>query len=272
MREQILRMVRYNYDTVEVQNILRKFVQGKEIDQLLFSGAKWLLVRHRIATLLHKMNLESIKRINAVLPYAFAEGANVTIYFIGEPLLPYIPQERLVNPYKLNRKDISWLEKKIQVCVNSAVIQKNDLPRMASDLVLALTERMMDGIKQAAVYGAFDAGIYQAGKDAEKAGIEVEKTWLGILDKRIRDSHRHLHNTTIPFDDVFHGLNGDLRFPHDPKAPPSETYRCRCKMAVHKKGKKIRWYDELSPSEVAAYRKWRDKAIQEAKDELWQKR
>lgn len=266
----------------------------------MFAGQAWLSARRDIARRLYDADKAAIKRINENVPTAFAEGANLTEYKISgnggksrgggagrgrrnyRPL-PYtqdvvtaLAAAKLIHLAlkTLNRaKDMRFIEKRLQSICNAAALMHmpvKDIPKHAADGLIHSVSGAMDATAEAVIRGAYDTGVYQAGLDARREGIDIEKTWLGIPDTRIRESHRHLHNTTVPLDGLFYGFSGTLRYPHDPRAPAAETYRCRCRLAVHRAGSAPKAYDgpALLPTQVAAYQKWRDDAIKAAGDDL----
>lgn len=249
----------------------------------LFTGAAWLMARRRLVKVIVDVDVKATKTINDALPYAASEGWNRTVYDLTAQgggghtrgggsgrlrvRLPDDPPDG-IRGKKLNRaKDRRWIETRIQSISVSVVLQ--NLPIVG--IIATIARRIVDSIRkamdthaQSTVSQANDTGAYLAGIAAEAAGIDCEKTWLGIMDSRIRDSHRHLHGTTLPMDGIFHGLHGDLRYPHDPDAPMEETINCRCRLAVHLKGKSPGPYSyRLMPDEVAKYQRWRDEQIGE---------
>ena len=253
----------------------------------LFSGRAWRDVRCKIAGTVYGANAEAVARINDALPDAFAEGADRAAWRLHRQNRDYIPpvytpdavcrlaEKGLIEmPVKRvdRKKDIAYTEQRVQAIANAAALMRTALKDLAEHIARHIDESMQDAMSatvQSSVLGAWDGGMYRAARDARDAGLDVEKTWLGIVDTRIRDSHRHLHNTTIPLDALFHGYSGDLRYPHDPKAPPAETRRCRCRMAVHLAGRAPKGTEStLLPSEVANYQKWRDAAIRKAGRDL----
>lgn len=63
---------------------------------------------------------------------------------------------------------------------------------------------------------------------AEAAGWRY-KTWKTVLDRQVRESHRHLHNVKISLQESF--VTGDgarMMYPGDPGAPIEERIGCRC--------------------------------------------
>lgn len=61
-------------------------------------------------------------------------------------------------------------------------------------------------------------------------GLAIVKTWRGIPDARIRESHRAATGETVPLGAAFTVGGSMLRFPNDPEGPPSETRGCRCRI------------------------------------------
>ena len=64
---------------------------------------------------------------------------------------------------------------------------------------------------------------------AAKLGFTT-KRWVTVSDTRVRDSHRILHGRTARINGSFQTVGGRLRYPHDPRAPLSETINCRCSL------------------------------------------
>ena len=251
----------------------------------VFAGPRWALTRRKIALAFTDADKEAYESINGVLENAFVDGFNDAAYTMARTgidtwpitlsILSILMADGIVNlsVRKLKKsKDIAYNEQRVQSAVHSAVIQG-----VPPDGLYERVGRSMANFRQnetisaarATVYGAADYGEYFFGLEAQKMGIEVEKTWLSIMDMRVRPSHKHLHGETIPLKEVFHGYHGVLRFPHDPEAHPAETMRCRCRMVIHAAGKAPAVYTRtVLPTETSAYRKWRDDRIREAGGEL----
>lgn len=248
-----------------------------------FRGLKWLLVRDSIALTVFLANRAAMDIANANAADVMADGATSTAYTFRDEYdaLPYTEQvvEALARDSLLTlprrtvdkRKDMDWTQRMLQSIISRYDLDDVDpekLPHQIAHELVQRCQRSMDTSTQALIYGVFDAGMYQAGLGARAAGVDVEKTWLSIMDEHVRDSHRHLHKTTLPMTRLFHGIYGNLRFPHDPNAPAPEIMRCRCRMAIHLKGKAPTAPDRLTRSEVASYRRWRDKVIDDLGGEL----
>lgn len=80
-------------------------------------------------------------------------------------------------------------------------------------------------IAQNEIAHAMTTGQHMAAEAAEETGLTMLKTWVATRDSRTRDSHKSLDGRTIPMAEDF---KAGLGRPHDPRAPASETIRCRC--------------------------------------------
>lgn len=253
--------------------------------QTAFTGPKWALARRKIAVAFTEANEDVTGLVNDGLVEAFAVGMSEAAYLLSKSGVNALPITASIvaglaatgiiklNERKLKRrKDIAYNEQRIQSSIIAAIYQDvtvEDMPGDVSRRVTNSRKNDMTAFARATIYGASDSGAYFAGLEAEKSGLELEKTWLGIMDMRIRPSHKHLHGTTVPMHEVFHGYHGTLRYPHDPSAPPQETYRCRCRMVVHLKGNAPGEYSRvILPSQTSEYRKWRDQQISKAGGEV----
>ena len=64
---------------------------------------------------------------------------------------------------------------------------------------------------------------------------KTRKTWLAIIDKVTRDTHREVNGKTIPIDQPFEVGESLLQFPRDESlgAGPEEIVNCRCSVTYH---------------------------------------
>ena len=65
--------------------------------------------------------------------------------------------------------------------------------------------------------------------DAKERGY-TKKTWLTMLDDKVRDTHEDVEGQTVGIDEFFHVGGSEMRFPHDwEQSPdPKEVINCRC--------------------------------------------
>lgn len=254
-----------------------------------FSGVEWDRTVQHILQATYEANSKAIKIINEQLEEAYAEGSNVTLYKIEKELghrtnlLPYtaavvsaLVEAKIVslNVKNLNKsKDQKWGRTKLYGAVRVATridgLQSDNLASFIAKRVISSMKRSMDDIAQVVICGSYDDGVYKTGIEVQNAGINVEKTWLSIMDMNVRDSHKHLNNTTMPINTPFQSFHGPIRFPHDPEAALEEICGCRCRMAVHLQGRAPKYSkNRLLPTETSAYRRWRDNTILELGGEV----
>lgn len=243
--------------------------------QLVFTGLRWLMVRRKIATLFTDADAQATEYVNDGLYEAFERGFNQSARIMGlVPITAFVVKllasEGLFDIPRRTLKrseDMAHNEHRVQTGVMSAILQGIDfdkIPAYVAEHIARIRQNEMTAFSRATIYGASDMGAYYAGREAEHEGLDIEKTWLSIMDMRVRPSHKHLHGVTIKMDDMFHGYHGDLRFPHDPSAPPAEVYNCRCRMLVHLAGRTTKIPDTMGPE----YQKWREKEIMKAGTEV----
>jgi len=68
--------------------------------------------------------------------------------------------------------------------------------------------------------GANDAAV--------ASGLNLRKTWVTMLDERVRATHEPLYGVTVGMDERFYAIDGDsARFPGDFEKPENNV-NCRC--------------------------------------------
>lgn len=254
----------------------------------LFSGPKWSKVVKQITSILYVANKHAVDIINDTLAETYAEGANVTLYQMERQLgrkidvLPYTEKVVLemvdagmirLNMKAINEnKDKRWCVSKVHSAVSSIGIHQFKFDRLAEYLANRIaggTEKSMHSVAETVIRGQYDDSLYEIGEEVAKYGVPIDKTWLAIMDMNVRDSHKHLNNTTVPINATFMSYHGPIRFPHDPQAAAEEICGCRCRLAVHVRGKAPKYFkNRILPTETTAYRKWRDQTISELGGEV----
>lgn len=254
----------------------------------LFTGLRWDRVVRQITNILYVADKHAVDIINDTLAETYAEGANVTLYQIERQLgrkidvLPYTEKAVLsmvdagmlrLNMKVINEnKDKRWCTSKVHSAVSSVSAHQLKFDRLAEYLARRIAggmEKSMHSVAETVIRGQYDNSLYEMGEEVAKYGVPIDKTWLAIMDMNVRDSHRHLNNTTIPINATFISYHGPIRFPHDPQAAAEEICGCRCRLAVHVRGKAPKYFkNRILPTETTAYRKWRDQTIAELGGEV----
>lgn len=63
---------------------------------------------------------------------------------------------------------------------------------------------------------------------AEQSGYDTYKTWLTMLDDKVRDTHSYLEGITIPSDAMFYTYDGDSALYPGGFKSASNNANCRC--------------------------------------------
>lgn len=144
-------------------------------------------------------------------------------------LMPYYPPKRAVK----RGIDLKWGKQQITAQVTSGILQGESIKHLADRLQQKIPEMNRTSAIRAArtaVTGAQNAGRIDNYAAAEGMGIKLKKQWMATLDNRTRHAHRLLDGQTQPNDKPFQSELGDIMFPGDPNAAPSNVYNCRCTM------------------------------------------
>lgn len=96
-----------------------------------------------------------------------------------------------------------------------------DMNRVYNDSILDVGEKANRG--EAAIPDSFDL---------PRPDGRVMKTWLTMLDDRVRDTHEYLEGMTIPVGRRFYTYDGDsARYPGD-FTNPANSINCRCRISL----------------------------------------
>ena len=90
------------------------------------------------------------------------------------------------------------------------------------NLASTLAGAALNGTTQAAALALTPAPGVEA--------LDIVKTWRGIPDQSIRDSHRDATGQTVHLIESFRVGDDTLRYPNDPQGSPKETRGCRCRI------------------------------------------
>lgn len=169
------------------------------------------------------------------LSFTLYDAATVRRLIVENPeLLPEMSEALAVNiPV-----DIRWNKEKIVDVITSAILQGKSIPEIAGDMerVVGMNETSAVRNARTAVTSAQNAGRQASYEHAAAMGISVRKRWVATLDKRTRDSHRHMDGKEVPYDQPFHtDLGSTMMYPGDRNGKPGDVYNCRCTMRTVEK-------------------------------------
>ena len=152
-----------------------------------------------------------------------------------ETLLPY--------KYIDGKKDIRWNTKKVNAEVLQGILQGESIPDIAKRLSNVTEMNKTAAIRNArtSVTSAECKGRQDSYIRATNDGIILNREWIATNDGRSRHSHTLLDGQIAEVDKPFKSELGDIMYPGDPEADPSNVYNCRCTIAAKVMGfKKVR--------------------------------
>lgn len=213
----------------------------------VFRGKNWKALSRQASEILSRVNEAALSIISDEKLGVFATNANYMAYMLEqgakmelafavydeETVKQLIADEPDLMPRKwLNkRKDRAWITHQIDTAITQGIIQGESIEDTANRIAKQTgdsNEIAMLRYARTAMTSAQNAGRIETMHRAQGMGITMKKQWLATLDKRTRDSHRHLDGQIREVDEAFDSDFGKIMFPGDPDAHPGDVYNCRC--------------------------------------------
>lgn len=151
----------------------------------------------------------------------------------NEQLLKLIEQFFRLDFFQYVTQINDTTRSELEKIFNEGFSQGLNLVQIADRIeVLGLVRYRAKTIARTEVNTAANRGALIA---AQATGLPLKKEWLATMDKRTRDTHKHIDGTTIAFDEMFKVGNDMMECPGDrggvngrPKTSAKETINCRC--------------------------------------------
>ncbi len=106
------------------------------------------------------------------------------------------------------------------------------IARMAGRYRDRLLQLRGETIARTETMAALNESQVEAMRQAVDGGVDpttIVKVWRSASDKRVRDTHRAMHNQRVGLEGKFQSPSGVfLAYPGDPAAPADEIISCRC--------------------------------------------
>lgn len=77
-----------------------------------------------------------------------------------------------------------------------------------------------------------EEGDDQGEKETAYDGSPLAKTWVTMLDEKVRDTHQYLEGMTIPLDDEFYTYDGDHAQAPGGFTAAQNNVNCRCQLDI----------------------------------------
>ena len=212
---------------------------------------------NEIAAELSRVNEMAMAYVNGELPEIYGLNYNAiekTIEEIGGYSFTLVDADTVRNlalsdetllPYKYidGNKDIRWNTKKVNAEILQGILQGESIPDIAKRLSNVTEMNKTAAIRNArtSVTSAECKGRQDSYIRSTNDGIILKREWIATNDGRTRHSHRLLDGQIAEVDKPFKSELGDIMYPGDPEADPSNVYNCRCTIAAKVMGfKKVR--------------------------------
>ena len=212
---------------------------------------------NEIAAELSRVNEMAMAYVNGELPEIYGLNYNAiekTIEEIGGYSFTLVDADTVRNlalsdetllPYKYidGNKDIRWNTKKVNAEILQGILQGESIPDIAKRLSNVTEMNKTAAIRNArtSVTSAECKGRQDSYIRATNDGIILKREWIATNDGRTRHSHRLLDGQIAEVDKPFKSELGDIMYPGDPEADPSNVYNCRFTIAAKVMGfKKVR--------------------------------
>lgn len=222
-------------------------------------GKRFEALRDRIAERMTHANEVAAAYINDATPGLYSLNRNFAAYTIEEQLgadvgfnlwdertvrrllvehpdlMPYYPPKKAVK----RGIDLAWGKRQITAQITSGILQGEPIQKIADRLqthIPDMTRKSAIRAARTAVTGAQNAGRMDGFAAAEDMGIRLKKRWVATLDDRTRHAHQLLDGQTQDQDKPFQSELGEIMYPGDPNATPSNVYNCRCTLIAQVEG------------------------------------
>ena len=212
----------------------------------VFQKTRWEAQLDDLAQTLTHTTQTAMDIINDAAPGVFAMNANYAEYEIekagnidmGFGLYDEDTVRRLVRDDP-NLVPTSKVNTPLEQTWNRTLINRQiGVGIIAGEGILAIADRLQRAAimsrnqalthARTAMTSAQNAGRIEGYHRAEQMGIKLEKEWLATLDGHTRRSHAVLDGQHVPVDEPFQSILGEIMYPGDPSANPSNVYNCRC--------------------------------------------
>ena len=134
-------------------------------------------------------------------------------------------QELLDNLIAQNIAEVEYLEMMTRDITDSTRRNKNDDWYFSEDRVIFISENEANTIMNGTEF-----------QEARNRGM-TRKQWIGMKDKRERETHNLMNDMILPIDEYFHVGEAQCLYPKDVISPyttlpehPEELVNCRCQI------------------------------------------
>lgn len=211
-------------------------------------GKRFTDLKRKVAEQLLNVNKSAMSYINGELPEIYSLNYNAlqvavsgidgySFTLVDEDVVSNLAAtDKTLLPYKYidGKKDVRWNTKKVNAEVLQGILQGDSIPKIAKRFQNVTEMNKDSAIRNArtTVTSAENKGRQDSFEKATKDGIIIKREWIATEDGRTRHAHRILDGKLADVDKPFKSELGDIMYPGDPHANPSNVYNCRCTIAA----------------------------------------
>ncbi len=213
----------------------------------IMTGKHWTEMKKEVSEQLLKVNQTATAYVNDQLPTVYVRNYNQVANGINGQIKGYsfelvdsntirrlATDNKTLLPYKYidGVKDVRWNTQKVNSEILQGILQGDSIPNMAKRLRKVTEMNRASSIRNArtSCTSAENKGRMDMLHDAEDKGVQTKKVWIATSDNRTRDAHLELDGEEAFVDEPFYNEFGQIMFPGDPDADPSNVYNCRCSL------------------------------------------
>lgn len=224
-----------------------EYIRWRE-NKILY-GEHWKRLKNDLALDYLSTNRTALDYLNGIIPQVYTLNYNYSVGDIARQVSDLggayhfeltdahtvknlAVSDKTLLPYKYvdGSKDVRWNTQKVNSAVLQGILAGDSVPNLAKRLRTVTEMNRTSSIRNArtTVTGAECKGRQDSYERAEADGIRLRREWMAAIDGRTRHAHRLLDGQLADTDKPFKSELGDIMYPGDPHADPSNVYNCRC--------------------------------------------
>lgn len=230
-------------DVEATRETLASMLQSKVYQKTYQSALK-----KQVGGVLDKMHKAEYTAVADYLKECYEDAFVGTMFDLhgqGIPLIMPMNQENIVRAVQLESKisnglynhigeNVAELKKAITAEVSRGIANGSSPQQIAQQIrfkMVGTYDKVGGALYRSQMIARTEAhriqasGAMDACYGAKENGADVVKQWDSTLDKRTRESHRHVDGEIRELDEPF---SNDLMFPGDPDGGAAEVVNCRC--------------------------------------------
>lgn len=226
---------------------IEEYIRWRE-NKILY-GEHWKRLKNDLALDYLSTNRTALAYLNGIIPQVYTLNYNYSLDDIARQVSDLggayhfeltdahtvknlAVGDKTLLPYKYvdGSKDVRWNTQKVNSAVLQGILAGDSVPNLAKRLRTVTEMNRTSSIRNArtTVTGAECKGRQDSYERAEADGIRLRREWMAAIDGRTRHAHRLLDGQLADTDKPFKSELGDIMYPGDPHADPSNVYNCRC--------------------------------------------